>query len=70
MIILDVQPKEIHVTIELGIEEIARILDFFDLVSPIYAKMMKDSDIETGDYVADEFIGKLRLVHDDVKKGT
>ena len=70
MKILDVRPKEIHVTLEIGIEEIARILEFFDLVSPIYTKMMKDSDIATGDYVADEFIGKLRLVYDDVKKGT
>lgn len=69
MEILNVQPKQIHVTFELSIQEIGHILDFYDLANPIYAKVMKDSDMATGEYMDGEFIAKLRQIYDDVRKG-
>jgi len=69
MNILTVQPKQVHVTLELSIEEIARILDYYDLANPFYQKVMKDTDTKTGEYMEEEFIAKLRLIFDDVRKG-
>lgn len=69
MNIISVQPKEVHATFEVSIEEIARILDYYDLANPIYQKVMKDSDTKTGDYMDGEFIAKLRLIYEDVRKG-
>jgi hypothetical protein len=69
MNIINVQPKDVHVTLEVSIEEIARILDYYDLANPLYTKVMKDVDIKTGEYMENEFISKLRLIFDDVRKG-
>ena len=69
MNIISVQPKDIHATLEVSIEEIARILDYYDLANPIYLKVMKDSDMKTGEYMDSEFIAKLRLIYEDVRKG-
>lgn len=69
MQILNVQPKQVHVTFELSIEEIARILDYYDLANPLYMKVMKDADTKTGEYMETEFIGTLRQIFEDIKKG-
>ena len=69
MNILNVQPKQVHVTLELSIEEIARILDYYDLANPLYVKVMKDADMTIGDYMEGEFTAKLRLIFEDVNKG-
>jgi len=69
MKILNVLPKQIHVVLELPIEEVERILDYFDLANPIYVKVMKDSDMETGEYMENDFIAQLRHMYEDVHKG-
>ena len=69
MKIIDVQPKEIHVTLEMPLEEIAALLDYFKLAHPLYQKVYQDSDMTTGDAVESGFIGKLQSLYDDLKKG-
>ncbi len=69
MKILDVQPKEVHVTFELSMQEIAHVLTFYDSARPLYDKVFADQRSEEGEYMTNEYIAKLRLIFEDVRKG-
>ena len=69
MNIIGVQYKDAYVTFEVSIQEIARILEYYDSANALYVKVMKDSDMTTGEYMEDDFIAKLRLIFEDVTKG-
>jgi len=68
MNIIDVQPKEVHATLEVSIKEIAHILTFYDSARPLYDKVFSDSMGEEGEYMESEFIAKLRVLLEDVQK--
>ena len=69
MIVISIQPKDIHVTFEISIEEIARILTFYDDARPLYDKVFADSMGEEGEFMENEFIAELRQVFENVQKG-
>ena len=69
MKVVDIQPKDVHVTLELSVSEIGRFLDFCEKAMPLYAKVYKDSDASSGDYVAEEIALPLKDIFDDIKKG-
>jgi len=69
MNVIDVYPKEVHANLEISVQEIAHILTFYDDARPLYDKVYADQRSEEGEYMANEFIAKLRLIFDDVRKG-
>lgn len=67
MIILNVVPKDIHVTIELSLVEVNRLLDFLNRCEVKYNKEEEMDFVESSDFVTRVFFPKLNQLSEDLK---
>jgi len=69
MQILDVQPRDIHVMVDLSLAEIKHIVRFCDKAHPLYEKVYSDENTDESSFIQDVFIVKLNRLIDDLEKG-
>jgi len=68
MKILDVQPKDIHVTLEFSLNEIDLILEYLDHVKVAYVKEAEPKMAQADDLIKSMF-STLNNLHKDLTEG-
>ncbi len=70
MKILAVEPKDIHVIIDLSITQVGYILDYLERCKVDFDSKEDPEFIEVAKYVSGDFFKQLAKVHEDVKGKT
>ena len=69
MKIIRIQPKEIHVTIELSLAQIRQIVDFNEKAMSLYVKVYEDANLSVLDYVRNDYTNVLKQVLKEIDHG-
>ncbi len=70
MKILAVEPKDIHVIVDLSITQVGHILDFLDRCKVDFSSADDPEFVKSAKYVTEDFFKQLAKVHEDVKGKT
>jgi hypothetical protein len=65
--IIAVEPKDIHVIIDLSITQVGYLIDFLDRSKVVYNSDDEPEFVKAVDYVKSVFFARLTKVYDDVK---
>lgn len=68
MMILDVKPRDVQVTMEMSAVELRGILDFIQKAEPLYSKVFGDQERLGHLFVRDQFAPVLTQLLRDIKQ--